>query len=282
MLGWNVFCQAKKKFTVLGTHNEKTKPVMGADIKRLNIEQRERVMEVIIRFQPQVIIHCSAICALGHCEKSPERAYQVNVSATKNLLEAAKTLDAQMIFVSTDLVFDGRNPPYQETDQPKPLSVYGKTKIKAEDLVLDYSSRHLIARCALSFGQSVQGKKGASDWILDRISKGQPVTLYHDEFRSPLEGSLMSEILLKLAFSSLSGIIHIGGRDTLSRLELGKKLLIHRGLPPELLISDSRLNAPWPPRPWNLSFNCTKLEKFLGKSLPGIEDSLTGINEIKN
>jgi len=274
LVGWNLFQEASKVCFTWGTHNEKAKPIWNQKILCLNIENRQAVLECVRKICPEIIFHCSAICALGHCEKKPQKAFAINVKATQNLLQAAEEVGARFIFLSTDLVFDGCNPPFCEEHQPKPLSYFGKTKALAEELVLKSPVDFLIARVALNIGFSVQGTKGASDWILSRLAKGQPVTLYEDEFRCPIESSLLAEMLLQLSLSDQRGILHIAGKDRVSRYELGCRLLSSKGLPPELLHAGTRLDAPWPPRPHDLTLDCSKLCRVLGISLPTLEDSL--------
>lgn len=274
LIGWNFLQAASQVGQALGTYNFKARTIAGNHVIRMDLEDPGAIREIFSHYTPRVIVHCSAICALGHCEKAPKRAFAVNVEGTQNLINAAKEIGARLVFLSTDLVFDGKNPPYSEEAIPSPLSIYGKTKALAEERVLGADLESLIARVAITFGPSVQGNKGPSDWILSRLAKGQPVTLYEDEFRSPLSSDTLIPLLLKLAQSSLTGILHVAGSERVSRYELGCRLLETLGLPQSLLTPGSRLQAPWPPRPHDLSFDCGKLVRFLGHGLPTLDQSL--------
>jgi dTDP-4-dehydrorhamnose reductase len=280
LIGWNLLRAASQAGQAVGTYNIKARNLGEDLVIRMNLEDPQAIGKVFSQYKPRIIIHCSAICALGHCEKAPERAFSVNVEGTQNLITAAEEIGARFVFLSTDLVFDGKNPPYPEESKPSPLSIYGRTKALAEERVLNAKLESLIARVAITFGPSVQGNKGPSDWILSRLAKDQPVTLYKDEFRNPLSSTTLVPLLLKLAQSSLTGVIHVAGSERVSRYELGCRLLETLNMPSLLLTPGSRLEAPWPPRPHDLSFDCGKLVRFLGHGLPTLAESLAGLQRI--
>ena len=112
--------------------------------------------------QPQLVIHCAAISAVGEAQKNPAFARRVNVEVTQLL--AGLSAESQFVFFSTDLIFDGRKGNYTETDAPNPLHVYGETKVDAEQIVLK-NPRHLVARLSINGGVSRAGNRGFNEQL---------------------------------------------------------------------------------------------------------------------
>src|ERR1039458_682875 len=133
--------------------------------------------------QPQLVIHCAAISTIAVAQENPEFARRVNVEAAKLLAELAAEIP--FVFFSTDLVFDGRNGNYIETDAPNPLHLYGETKAAAEEIVLK-NPRHLVVRTSINGGISRTGNRGFNEQLRLALQLGKPMKLFTDEFRSPI------------------------------------------------------------------------------------------------
>jgi len=131
------------------------------------------------------VIHCAGVCDLDVCEDRPQWAYSINVLGTKAVADVFGE-NASIIYLSTDLVFSENNPPlkgYSELDTPDPLSVAGRTFLAAEQHIKK-NNNFCIIRLGLPLGDSVNGEKGAIDWIESRFKRRLAVTLFHDEYRS--------------------------------------------------------------------------------------------------
>src|SRR5687768_15549199 len=114
------------------------------------------------RNRPKLVIHCAAMSKAAACQKNPQLAHQVNVETTRTLCELAA--DIPLMFFSTDLVFDGSKGNYTEADAVNPLTVYGKTKAQAEQIVLQ-NPRHTVIRAALNAGVSPTRDRGFNEEI---------------------------------------------------------------------------------------------------------------------
>ena len=106
----------------------------------LDITDGMEVNLLIEKLQPDTIIHCAALTQVDECEEHPIKAWEVNVTATRFLIDAAKKYGVFFIMMSTDFVFDGMNGPYKETDTVNPVSYYGSTKVAAEKAVAESAS----------------------------------------------------------------------------------------------------------------------------------------------
>jgi dTDP-4-dehydrorhamnose reductase len=171
------------------------------------------------------------------------------------------------VLVSTDLVFDGEHAPYREEDTPAPLSVYGKTKVTAEEAVRSLP-RGVVARLSLLYGPSLSGRPSFFDEQAAALRAGRPVTLFDNEWRTPLDLATAARALTALAASDVTGIVHIGGPQRLSRLEMGRQLAKFLGVERPNLVVVSRNDHPAAePRPRDTSLDSSRW-RGLFPSLP--------------
>src|SRR5262245_16141947 len=189
--------------------------------------------------KPQAVIHAAALARVDECLRDPKRARRVNSHATARLAELSAEAGARFVYVSTDLVFDGERAPYRESDPPQPLSVYGHTKADGETAALA-APRSAVARVSLLFGPTLTGRPGFFDSLIANLRAGRPVTMFADEWRTPLAMPAAAAALVEIARSDVTGMVHVGGPDRLSRLEMGECIADHLGASRSALISASR------------------------------------------
>lgn len=237
----------------------------------LDLTDFAAVRERFRREAPQVIIHCAALSRSPVCQAEPALARQLNVEVTAALAEMAA--EVSLVFFSTDLVFDGRQGNYVETDAVNPLSVYAETKVAAERVVLA-NPRHTIIRTTLNGGASPTGDRGFNEEMRRAWQAGRVMRLFTDEFRCPLAAAVTARATWELALSGEPGIFHLAGSQRLSRWEIGQLLAARC---PELhpqLEPGSLKDYHGAPRPADTSFNCAKLQARLSFPLPGLPDWL--------
>jgi dTDP-4-dehydrorhamnose reductase len=229
---------------------------------------------VISQFQPNVIIHTAAMTESEACEWNREEAYRVNVVATQMLAMLADMFQARLIFISTDLVFDGEKGDYSETDEPNPLSYYGETKLIAEESVKTIMPNSVILRTSLLLGKSPRGSRSVNERLAAEARAGKKVDLFFDEFRSPIFAQTLAQIIMEFAVgfaSETTGLFHAGGVEKLSRWELGEKILTKLKLPLDSINrASSDMAAATPKRPKDVSLNITKLQTLLPYSIPAL------------
>lgn len=270
--------------------NFRVRALTRADFDLLDFAAVEREFK---KDQPQLVIHCAAITLVGEAQKNPELARRVNVDVTKFLAELAAEIgapasgpassetksnragsetgapqNAPFVFFSTDLVFDGRQGNYAETDATNPLHVYGETKAAAEKIVLK-NPRHLVVRTSLNGGVSPTGNRAFNEQLRRSFQQsGQGMTLFTDEFRCPIPAVETARAAWELAQKNCTGLYHVAGAEKLSRLQIGE-LLIKRW--PEIrtqIKSGSAKDFPGPPRALDTSLNISKVQKVLSGPLP--------------
>ena len=218
------------------------------------------------RFDPNFVIHAAGVCDLDVCEERPDWARELNVDGARNMVEQFG--DRPIVFLSTDLVFNGQNPPeagYTETCPTDPVSVVGRTFVAAEKEIAR-ADNYAILRLGLPLGDSVQGSKGAIDWIEGRFRRGLKATLFHDERRSCIDCDELARCVIESIERSGTGVFHLGGPQAFSLHEIGQRVLERGPYDPVLLDTCSRLEeVDGPPRVGNVGLDCGKLAKLLGR-----------------
>lgn len=209
---------------------------------QLDLRDSARVQEILTGLQPDVIIHAAVTERSG-----PGYAEAIRLAA-QSVAEAARSIGARLIALSTDLVFDGALPFYDEETPPRPAlgSAYGQAKASAEHLIALLDPAALIVRTSLIYDFDPVNAQVA--WMLRAIAQGQPVQLYTDQIRCPIWAENLAHILLELADTDLSGLLHAVGPEPLSRYDLGCALLEAVGHDPAIHAVAARAPASQPRR----------------------------------
>jgi len=220
-------------------------------------------------FQPTHLLHAAGVCDLDACEAKPLYAYDINVIGARNIVSIFSA-SCYIMYLSADLVFSGNNPSgqgYKETDEPDPVSVVGKTYMLAEKEIAK-ARRYAVARLGLPMGDSIQGKKGAVDFIEGRLKRGLPMSLFHDEYRSCIGCDDLADAIVSLFFMEVEGLFHIGGPRPISLYEIGERILNRGNYRREALKKWSRTDdVNGPPRIGNVHLNSAKAERLLGRPI---------------
>jgi dTDP-4-dehydrorhamnose reductase len=241
--------------------------VAGLTRAHLDLTNSSAVRAEFRRQNPRLIIHCAALSQSPACQANPALAQKINVEVTRLLAELAAEIP--LVFLSTDLVFDGRAGNYDETALVNPLSVYAETKVAAEQIVFA-NPRHTVFRLSLNGGASPTGDRGFNEQMRRAWQAGQTLRLFTDEFRCPMPAELTARAIWELAARNQPGLYHLAGSERLSRWQIGQ-LLAARW--PELnprIESASVKEYAGAPRAPDTSLNCAKAQALLSFQLPGL------------
>lgn len=226
----------------------------GADLA-LDLTLPGAVERLLRECRPDFVLHLAARSRLADCERDPAAAQRLNADVPAEL---AGRLSARLLFVSTDLVFDGRSAPYRAGDPIGPLSQYGLGKAQGEERVLAAGGR--VARLPLLFGADPQGR-GASAMVRRALAARRPLPLYTNEYRTPLHALDAARGLTALLLSPASKpLVHLPGPERMSRWQFAQRLCAAHGLPQDLL---QPVECQDPSRPRDVSLT--------GDWLPGRE-----------
>ncbi len=232
--------------------------LFGVRLHPVDLALPDRIAAAYYAARPEVVVHLGAVTTVAECFREPERARRVNTLATATIAELTERTGARLIFVSTDMVFDGAKGGYREEEAPAPLSVYGRTKAEAEKAVLA-RSRGIVVRVSLLYGPTLVGRPAFFDNQVRDLRQGRPFPLFEDEWRTPLDLLTAAQAVRALAGSDYRGLLHVGGPERLSRLEMGRRLAAHLGCDPAIIVPSRRddLKAP-EPRPRDVSLDCAR------------------------
>jgi dTDP-4-dehydrorhamnose reductase len=246
----------------------------GIPLQPVALTDRDVVVCAFRASQPEIVLHAAALSSMAECHRAPQRAEAINTGGTALLAELAAEAGTRLLFVSTDLVFDGEKGDYREDDAPAPLSVYGRTKRAAEQAALA-APRAVVARVSLLVGPTVAGRPAFFDDQLRRLREGEKLLCFADEWRTPLSLQSAARALPALARSDFEGLLHLGGPERLSRLEMAQRLAAYLGADASTLVAASRAGAPGEPRPRDTSLNSSRWRGLFPESpWPELEESL--------
>ena len=179
---------------------------IGVDVADFDITDRIAVHAYIEKLKPDAIIHCAAYTAVDKAESEQERCRAVNALGTRYLVEAAKKIDARFMYISTDYVFDGAlDRPYEVTDTPNPLGVYGHTKFEGEEAVMGILKKYFIVRSSWVFGSN------GGNFIKTMLRLGREhgsVSVVADQFGSPTYAQDLANLIAAVIRSDKYGIYH--------------------------------------------------------------------------
>ncbi len=233
--------------------------------RRLDIGDLDALAAAIEQAAPGIIVHAAAITNVSTAFEQPELARRVNVEATRRLCEAADEICARVVFLSTDLVFDGAAAPYAEDAPPTPLSVYGRTKAEAEVTVLE-CPRGLVVRPPLMYG--LPGVDRPTTFVnqLKAIAGGGELRLFEDEFRAPIALADCVRSCIEAAEADIGGVLHIAGPQRLSRLEMGQIAAEALGVRQPNIVTVLQASMEFAePRPADVSLSCRRFEEVFGR-----------------
>ncbi len=196
---------------------------------KMNLEDFGALQRLVLDNFPDAIVHCAATASPLDVEANPNLAEKMNVALTRTVAELANHVNARFIHISTDMVFDGTNAPYKNTDMPMPLNLYGQLKLMAEKEVLKImAASSVVLRITHVSGNSLTQKRSLHEKFFHTWAKGEKIRLATNDFRKPCSAERLADVLCEiLERPSLSGIYHFCGMDALSRFQIGERICAH-------------------------------------------------------
>lgn len=248
-LGWHLCQLAQQEWNVYGTYHAHAVNFPGTTLLQVDLTDFQALKSLFQEIQPDAVIHTAAVSSPNFCQTYPEESNRINVHASWNLAGLCVDAGIPYAFTSTDLVFNGLNPPYRETDPVSPVNLYGEQKVAAEVGILERYPETAICRMPLMFGVAPFAQSFIQPFI-ETLRAGQELKLFTDEFRTPVSGRKAS-LGIMLALEKVKGRIHLGGKERLSRYEFGCLMVEALNLPKAKLSAclqaDVKMAAPRPP-----------------------------------
>jgi dTDP-4-dehydrorhamnose reductase len=264
--------QTSRKVAGISRTNEVR--VSGIRVQPLELTDPSATRQFILELHPSTIIHCAAATDVDWCEDHPDEAHEINTTASEYLASLAQEIRACFVQVSTDSVFDGEKGNYSETDVPRPLNEYAKTKLSAERAVLAVHSSPLIVRVNF-YGSGELKKRKLAAWVLHQLRAGRRVQGFTDVFFCPMFASDLADTIFDLLDAKLTGLHHVVGSERISKYEFAVRLATTFEFDPELVVPSVLRNAALrAERPRDLSLNSAKVSAALSRKMPDVDSGL--------
>lgn len=274
LLGLNTALEIAAEYAVIGQVNRNVLHTEEFTVVQTDLLAPGAVQRLLDETQPDWVIHCAAQANVDACEANPAQAQQLNSEIPRLLAEHVARGGARLIHVSTDAVFDGQRGNYTEDDLPNPLSVYARTKLDGERLVLAANPNAIVARVNL-FGWSLSGKRSLAEFFFSKLNAGEPAMGFTDVYFCPLLANDLGRLLVKMLAAGLSGLYHAVGSECISKYEFGLRVARAFGFDENLVIptsvQDGGLKAARSP---NLTLRADKLIHALGEPIPNLSTGL--------
>ena len=220
-LGWNLCQLAQSEWEVYGVYGSQGLVIPGVNLFKADLRNFQDLKTLFAEIKPAAVIHTAAKSKPNYCQTHPEESYAVNVEASLNIAGLCADYQIPCAFTSTDLVFDGLNPPYQETDAVSPVCIYGEHKLQAEQGMLARYPKTAVCRMPLMFGMVPPTASTFIQPFLKAMRAGEELKLFTDEIRTAVSGTSAAKGLL-LALAKVEGVIHLGGKESMSRYDFGQ------------------------------------------------------------
>jgi dTDP-4-dehydrorhamnose reductase len=247
------------------------------NFRRCDLADVMETRQLLRDVAPAAILHAAAMTNVDVCEDEPMRADRMNRGSTSILAEYAEATGARLVYVSTDAVFDGERGGYVESDQPNPLNEYARSKLRGEEAAAG-ATDHLVVRTNL-VARSSRGT-GLVEWILRELAAGRPIVGFADVVFSPLRCADLANRLVELVNGKERGVIHVGSRDAMSKLEFAYCVADVFGLDESLIKTGSLADVQFKARrPANTSLDTTLAATVLSVPLPTVRESITRMAE---
>ncbi|MBE9015709.1 NAD(P)-dependent oxidoreductase [Chroococcidiopsis sp. CCALA 051] len=258
-LGWHLCQLAKQQWDVYSTYFSHEIEIPGVTMLKIDLRDFQALKHLFQQIQPSATIHTAAQSSPNYCQTHAEESYAINVTTSLNIAGLCADFGIPFIFTSTDLVFDGLNAPYRETDPVSPVNAYGEQKVQAEEGILARYPLATICRMPLMFGMATPTATSFIQPFMQTLKDGKELALFTDEFRTPASGTTAAKGLLMVLEKQVQGMIHLGGKERLSRYDFGRLLVEVFQLPATGLKScrqqDVKMAAP---RPADVSLDSSK------------------------
>lgn len=259
--------QEKNKYQVFGfSRGENRSGRNDFSYKSIDITKEESLKRELVKIKPDFIINTAAMTQVDDCENNKEACDLLNITVVKWLAEISSEIKAHLIHLSTDFIFDGKKGNYKETDKPNPLSYYGLSKLKSEEVLFNSKIEYTILRTILVYGKVYDmSRSNIVLWVKGMLEKEKEITIVDDQFRTP---TYVEDLALacKIAMDKKAiGVFNIASKELLSVYEIAQQIADAFQLDKSLIkpISTATLNQT-APRPAKTGFDLSKTNKDLG------------------
>jgi dTDP-4-dehydrorhamnose reductase len=231
--------------------------------------------------KPDVVVHAAAMTQVDECELRPQHCERINVQGTSQVLTDAETFSSHFIYISTDFVFDGEKGNYSEEEDPKPISLYGFTKLQAESMVQTSEIPFAIVRTCLVYGNLLKGtRSNIVSWVKESLEQGKTIQVVSDQLRTPTYVGDLAKGIALIIEKKATGIYHISGKDWLTPYDIAIKTAHKYQLDADKIVKVDAATFKQPGRrPLKTGFVIEKARRELGYEPITFEEGLERLSK---
>jgi len=259
-------------------------PSLSEAYKFMDVRDGVQIVQAFDWAMPDIVIHAAALGSVDYCEHHRQEAWEVNVGGVQKVGCMCQRYGAKMIFISSNAVFDGKNPLYTEEAPTGSVNSYGQLKIEAERWLQSHEVEHAIVRPILMYGWHNPGER--SNWVttwVRELGQGTPVKVVDDIYSKPLFAKSCAEAIWVIILQDKSGVYHVAGADRVTLYDFALKTAGVFGLD-EMLIEPvaSSFFPGIALRPRDTSYDTAKMEHGLGVKPISVIEGLTRMKAERN
>ncbi len=243
--------------------------VVAPTSRDIDVAHADAVAHAFADVRPDAVVNAAAANTGTSDESSLDR---VNVVGARNVAAAAARVGARLVHVSTDLVLDGRSPPYRDDAPANPVNAYGRSKAAGESAVLAACPHAVVVRAPHVYDPSMPDPFLRT--CIEKLGRGEPCRLFVDEIRCPVARPALAAALAELASIDVSGTLNVAGAEALSRFDYGTLLLEHFRAPNRGRVERARAADLASPRPLDLTLDVSMARTLLATPLLGVRETL--------
>jgi len=248
---------------------------MPVNYRPLNITATDEVHAVLTEFRPDWVVNCAAYTGVDGSENHREKAWEVNVTGVRNIVDNLLTLGGQIIQISTDYVFDGQSGPYDENAAVNPINYYGQTKLASEHLIVESGLPYVILRTNVLFGNATNPSASFVHWVVTRLTRHEFITVVTDQYGNPTWTNGLAEAIRQVIRDGKTGLFNYGGADYVNRYDFALQIAdiyqLERGYIKPITTRELNQKAP---RPLRAGLVCEKIKNTFGLELYTLKEAL--------
>lgn len=278
----NLLLGEKEKYQVIGfSRGENRSGRSDFEYISIDITNEDLIYKKLSEYKPDVIVNTAAMTNVDACETNQEACDELNIDVVQYLKNYAEENNSHLIHISTDFIFDGKNGPYKETDVPNPLSHYGISKLKSEEVLTKSTIDYTILRTILVYGKVYDmSRSNIVLWVKKMLEEGKEITIVNDQFRMP---TYVEDLALACKFSidkRALGVFNVSSNTLLSIYEIAQQIAEVFKLNKSLIkpISTATLNQT-AKRPAITGFDLSKTREYLGLKPKSFQEDLQKFKE---
>ena len=273
------FYTEKQNIELMGCSIEDKSALLGTAYVKCDITSREEVKKLVFDFYPDVVINAAGFTNVDQSEKERETAWKINVKGVEYLTEACRTIDAKIIQISTDYIFNGINGPYDENAKVDPLGYYGRTKLASENALRIGAVTYSVIRTNVLYGIA-NSRPDFVRWVINSLNDKKQIRVVTDQINNPTFVEDIVQAINKIIELDKYNLYNIGGKDFLNRFEFAVIIADYFNLDKSLIlpIVTEELKQP-AKRPLKSGLITMKAETELGFKPRSINEALAVIKK---